>query len=202
MVKTNVKLPAFNWTAIPTRNVKETIFHHLDDEKLVDILNLTFIESMFGEQEEKASTGPPSPGSVSTAASSNHSTTTILDAKKLQNIAIMRRKLGKSIVEVMSAIHKLNLNQLSPDEVDILSRMIAQSQDETKAFAQYVQENGGVEGLNVDEQFVWKLQNIERVSIKLRLMTFMYEFNEMVKKVEPVKCEERMHLINVVLGDL
>jgi hypothetical protein len=66
---------------------------------------------MFGEDPnlDKNSNGPPSPGSVSTAASSNHSANTILDPKKLQNIAIMRRRLGKSIVEVMSAIHTLNL---------------------------------------------------------------------------------------------
>lgn len=86
----------------------------------------------------------------------------------------------------MSAIHKLNLSQLSPDEVDILTRMLSQSQDEAKAFAQFAQENNGIEGLSVDEQFVWKLQNIERVGTKLKLMTFMSEFGEMVKKIEPV----------------
>jgi hypothetical protein len=37
VIKTNVKLPAFNWTAMPSRNVKETVFHNLDDEKLVDV---------------------------------------------------------------------------------------------------------------------------------------------------------------------
>lgn len=96
---------------MPSRNVKETVFHHLDDEKLVDVLHLNLIESMFGEDPnvEKHQNGPPSPGSVSTAASSNHSANNILDPKKLQNIAIMRRKLGKSVVEVMSAIHALNL---------------------------------------------------------------------------------------------
>ncbi|KAI6171408.1 Formin-like protein [Aphelenchoides bicaudatus] len=190
VVKTHVKLPAFNWTAMPSRNVKETIFHNLDDEKLVDVLKLDLLENMFGEQDENTkSNGPPSPGSVSTAASSNHSATTILDPKKLQNIAIMRRKLGKSIADVMSAIHKLNLSQLSPDEVDILSRMISQSQDEAKAFAQFAQENGGIDGLSVDEQFVWKLQNIERVETKLKLMTFMSEFAEMIKKIEPEICK-------------
>lgn len=75
---------------------------------------------------------------------------------------------------------------MSPDEVDILSRMISQSQDEAQAFQQYAQENNGIEGLSLDEQFVWKLQNIERVETKLKLMTFMSEFVEMIKKIEPV----------------
>ncbi|KAI6188875.1 Formin-like protein [Aphelenchoides besseyi] len=190
VVKTNVKLPAFNWTTMPTRAIKETIFHNLDDEKLVDVLNLQFIENMFGEDQSNDKTnGPPSPGSVSSSAHSNPSATNILDPKKLQNVAIMRRKLGKSIVDVMSAIHNLSLNELTADEVDILSRMISISQDEMKAFEEHAKENNGVEGLSLDEQFVWKLQNIERVSTKLKLMTFMTECHEMIKKVDPEVCK-------------
>ena len=172
---------------MPTRAIKETIFNNLDDEKLVDVLNLEFIENMFGEDPAPPasvgingahSTGPPSPSS---SATSSATTTNILDPKKLQNVAIMRRKLGKSIVDVMGAVHTLNLRELTPDEVDILQRMIKISHEEQPAFEQYVQENGGITGLSLDEQFVWKLQNIERVDTKLQLMSFLNECEEMRK---------------------
>lgn len=71
--------------------------------------------------------------------------------------------------------------------MDILTRMISQSQDEAQAFQHYTQENNGIEGLSLDEQFVWKLQNIERVETKLKLMMFMSEFAEIIKKIEPVR---------------
>ncbi|KAI6233835.1 Formin-like protein [Aphelenchoides fujianensis] len=156
---------------MPPRIIKDTVFHNLNDEKLVDVLNLQFIENMFGEDTSEKN-GPPSPGSVTSSANSNPSGTTILDAKKLQNVAIMRRKLNMSI-----------------SDVDILSRMNHLCQEDMKAFEQYAKENNGVEGLSLDEQFVWKLQNIERVETKLKLMTFMSECQEMVKKVDPEVCK-------------
>lgn len=170
---------------MPTRSVKETIFNNLDDEKLVDVLNLEFIEAMFGEDQTTSAqaavngnhaASPPSPSS---SATSSATATNILDAKKLQNVAIMRRKLGKSIADVMTAVHALDLNFLTADEVEILLRMTKISNEEQPAFEQYVQENGGITGLSLDEQFVWKLQNIERVDVKLRLMAFMSECAEM-----------------------
>ncbi|KAI6175235.1 Formin-like protein [Aphelenchoides fujianensis] len=188
VIKTNAKLPAFNWTAMPPRIIKDTVFHNLNDEKLVDVLNLQFIENMFGEDASEKN-GPPSPGSVTSSANSNPSGTTILDAKKLQNVAIMRRKLNMSISDVMSAVHNLNLGALNADQVDILSRMNHLCQEDMKAFEQHAKENNGVEGLSLDEQFVWKLQNIERVETKLKLMTFMSECQEMVKKVDPEVCK-------------
>ncbi|CAD5216547.1 unnamed protein product [Bursaphelenchus okinawaensis] len=189
VAKINAKLPALNWTAMPSRVIKDTIFNELDDEKLADTLNLEFLEQMFGEDQQHKDddklhpNGPPSPSSVASSTPSNVGQT-ILDAKRLQNIAITRRRLGKTIVQVMGAIHRLDLKALTFDEVDILLRIMV-NDDEIKLFNQFASENDGIDKLSLDEQFVWKLHNIERVTTKLKLMAFMSEYEDTMKRIEP-----------------
>lgn len=165
-------------------------------------MKLDFLEEMFGEdnkldaEDHSRFNSPPSPASVSSSTPSNVGQT-ILDAKRLQNIAITRRRLGKTIVEIMGAIHRLDLDALSFDEVDILLRIMP-TEDEIKQFQQYANDNDGVEKLSLDEQFVWKLHNIERVVIKLKLMAFMSEYEETMKRIEPELSKVAMASTSVV----
>jgi hypothetical protein len=89
------------------------------------------------------------------------------------------------INNVRMAIHRLDLDVLSPDKVDILQRILPTA-DEEKALRDYEQSKKPIDALTVEEQFVYQLSKIERCAHKLQIMLFMANFDESAKLIQPV----------------
>ncbi|EPB78240.1 hypothetical protein ANCCEY_02624 [Ancylostoma ceylanicum] len=155
------KLPQLNWTAMKPNQAKNTVFEDLNDEKIIEKLDFSKLEEMFKllpaggdvtvENGNRLEVGAPSaivgqysPGSTGSGSTRKN---TLLDTKRLQNVAITRRKLALEPRAIMTAVHQMDLNTLSADKVDILSRILPH-EDERKLYA----ERGADEGLS-DEQF-------------------------------------------------
>ncbi|KAJ1371272.1 hypothetical protein KIN20_033186 [Parelaphostrongylus tenuis] len=122
------------------------------------------------------STSQHSPGSSSGTTKKN----TLLDHKRLQNVAITRRKLALEPRAIMTAVHQMDLVTLPADKVDILSRILP-TEEERKMYAERRDE----EGLSDEDRFMAALCEIERLEHKLSVMRVMADFDENVALLEP-----------------
>uniref|UniRef100_A0A158R454 Formin-like protein n=1 Tax=Syphacia muris TaxID=451379 RepID=A0A158R454_9BILA len=187
---TKNKLPLLNWCPLKPNQAKDTVFNNLDDEKIMDKIDFSALEDMFkigpknmSESTDNTSLGQHSPGSASNGSSSSRKNT-LLDTKRLQNIAITRRKLALSSQEIMSAVHRMDLTALPPESVDILLK-IAPNQEEIQKYRQYESEHKALSDLSEEDQFLTDLIKIERFEHKVKIMSFMATFEESANLLEP-----------------
>ncbi|VDP06808.1 unnamed protein product [Heligmosomoides polygyrus] len=183
-----------NWTAMKPNQAKNTVFEDLNDEKIIEKLDFSKLEEMFklspmnghGVTENNnrldvtsssTASGQHSPGSTGSGPTKKN---TLLDTKRLQNVAITRRKLALEPRAIMAAVHQMDLETLPPDKVDILSRILP-NEEERKLFA----ERGDDEGLSDEDRFMSALCEIERLEHKLSVMRVMADFDESVELLEP-----------------
>ncbi|PIO74804.1 hypothetical protein TELCIR_03178 [Teladorsagia circumcincta] len=169
--QTRNKLPQLNWTAMKPNQAKNTVFEDLNDEKIIENGNRLEVSS------STSVIGQHSPGSTGSGPTKKSS---LLDTKRLQNVAITRRKLALEPREIMAAVHQMDLDTLSADKVDILSRILP-NDEERKLFA----ERGDDEGLSDEDRFMAALCEIERLEHKLSVMRVMADFDESVALLEP-----------------
>ncbi|RCN44414.1 hypothetical protein ANCCAN_09551 [Ancylostoma caninum] len=184
--QTRNKLPQLNWTAMKPNQAKNTVFEDLNDEKIIEacIVYLPAGGDVAMENGNRLEVGAPaagvgqhSPGSTGSGSTRKN---TLLDTKRLQNVAITRRKLALEPRAIMTAVHQMDLNTLSADKVDILSRILPH-EDERKLYA----ERGGDEGLSDEDRFMAALCEIERLEHKLSVMRVMADFDESAALLEP-----------------
>ncbi|CEF67165.1 Formin, FH3 domain and Formin, GTPase-binding domain and Formin, GTPase-binding and FH3 domain and Formin, FH2 domain and Armadillo-type fold domain-containing protein [Strongyloides ratti] len=200
VVETKNKLPLLNWTPMKPTQVKETVFSNLNDDKILDIIDFSELEEKFKLASLAVNTNlkidshlqtQMSPGSQSTTSSGGMSTTTkeikksLLDGKRIQNIAITKRKLNKSGSEIMAAVHRFDLKSLPAESVDILLKIIP-TMEECQMFKEYALKNeNNFDCLADEDQFLASLMKIERLKHKLEIMLFMASFEESAALIEP-----------------
>lgn len=187
---TRNKLPLLNWCPLKPNQAKDTVFSNLDDEKIMDKIDFSTLEDMFkigpkitADSADTSSVGQHSPGSASSGSTSSRKNT-LLDTKRLQNIAITRRKLALTPPAIMSAVHRMDLTSLSPESVDFLLK-IAPSQEEMQKYREYEAERKSVSDLSDEDQFLANLMKIERFEHKIKIMLFMATFEESANLLEP-----------------
>ncbi|CCD67067.1 GBD/FH3 domain-containing protein [Caenorhabditis elegans] len=217
--QTKNKLPQLNWTAMKPMQAKNTVFEKLNDELIIEKLDFSKLEEMFKlaqptlglaePKSEQSVIGQVSPGSTTSAAgTSSARKNTLLDTKRLQNVAITRRKVAMDAKSIMAAVHQLNLSALSAEKVDILSRILP-TDEERKLYAgkKTTESENSMENLSEDDNFVAALCEIERLEHKLAVMRVMSEFDESAGLLEPQfthvtaasKCAREAQLFHGVL---
>ncbi|KAI5710086.1 hypothetical protein M8J75_005541 [Diaphorina citri] len=80
----------------------------------------------------------------------------LLEHTRLRNIAISRRKLDLPVERIISAVTSLDLKTIPLESVEILQRMIPTEQ-ETKAYREYVAEKKDVNLLTEEDKFLLQL---------------------------------------------
>ncbi|KAE9555097.1 hypothetical protein FO519_001672 [Halicephalobus sp. NKZ332] len=183
------KLPQLTWTALNPNQVKGTIFMDLNDEKLHDKINFSFLEENFKMPDAHSisavDSGQHSPAPSTGSSTTKESTTTLLSSKRLQNIAITRRKLARSVNDITIAVHRCDLTLFPAELVDILLPMVP-NEEEITTFKEYALNNSdSYEALSPEDKFVAGLINIERLPFKLKIMSFMASFEESVRLLRP-----------------
>uniref|UniRef100_A0A8R1DEA9 FH2 domain-containing protein n=1 Tax=Caenorhabditis japonica TaxID=281687 RepID=A0A8R1DEA9_CAEJA len=190
--QTKNKLPQLNWTAMKPNQAKNTVFEKLNDELIIEKIDFSKLEEAFKmtpigltepKNEHQSAIGQVSPGSASSGSAGTISArkNTLLDTKRLQNVAITRRKVAMDAKTIMAAVHQLDLQSLSAEKVDILSRILP-TEDERKMYAE---KNGELDGLSEEDAFVAALCKIERLEHKLTVMRVMAEFDESATLIQP-----------------
>ncbi len=107
----------------------------------------------------------------------------------IPSIAISRRKLDMPMDLVIKAINNLDLKQLSLENVEILQKMVPTEQ-EIKAFKEYIAEKKDVNLLTEEDKFMLQLTKVERISSKLSIMNYMGNFFDSLHLISPVMFEQ------------
>lgn len=87
---------------------------------------------------------------------------------------------------VTRAINNLDLKQLTLENVEMLQKMTPTEQ-EIKAYKEYVADKKDVNQLTDEDKFVLQLTKIERISAKLSIMNYMGNFVECLHLISPVR---------------
>ncbi|XP_044753453.1 formin-like protein isoform X1 [Coccinella septempunctata] len=187
-VQTKYKLPTINWVALKPNQVRGTIFNELDDDKLHNYIDFHDFEERFkighsglmanGNNEVDGLTSFPSkkfkkPENVS-----------LLEHTRLRNIAISRRKLEMPVEKVINAVNMLDLKQLSLENVELLQRMVP-TEPETKAYRDYINEKKNINLLTEEDKFLLQLTKVERISVKLSIMSYIGNFYDNIHLITP-----------------
>ncbi|PAV59143.1 hypothetical protein WR25_10815 [Diploscapter pachys] len=190
--QTKNKLPQLNWTSMQATQAKNTVFAELNDEKIIEKLDFSKLEEMFkigatsqaGNDSLLAAGDHSQGGQVSPASSTSSNPTakknTLMDAKRLQNVAITKRKVAMDSKHIMAAVHQLDLSALSAEKVDILTRILP-TEDEKKQYA----EHADLESLGDEDRFLAALCSIERLEHKLGVMRVMADFDDTLTLLSP-----------------
>ncbi|GMT19257.1 hypothetical protein PFISCL1PPCAC_10554, partial [Pristionchus fissidentatus] len=184
------KLPQLNWTALKSMQAKETVFEELNDENIIEKIDFSLLEESFkvggaaSDQKDKDKEGKNGVDGVATVQVSptvSARKKSLLDQKRLQNVAITRRKIAMGAQEIMAAVHQMDVTHMNGEKVDILLRIMP-SQEERTAFNEC---NDDMETYTEEDRFVKSLCEIERLEHKLRVMQSMVSFEENVSLLEP-----------------
>jgi len=187
-VQTKYKLPTLNWIALKPNQVRGTIFNELDDDRLHGVID-------FGDFEERFKIGTGGPltngdsevDGLSSFPSKRFKRTenvSLLEHTRLRNIAISRRKMEMPVDKVIAAVNSLDLKLLSLENVEILQRMVPTEQ-ETKAYKEYVGSKKNVNLLTEEDKFLLQLGKVERISAKLSIMNYIGNFFDNIHLITP-----------------
>ncbi|KAK9730257.1 Diaphanous GTPase-binding Domain [Popillia japonica] len=188
-VQTKYKLPTVNWIALKPNQVRGTIFNELDDDRLHGCIDFNDFEERF----KIGIAGPLTNGSntvtdgLSTFPSKRFKkpeNVSLLEHTRLRNIAISRRKLDMPIEKVINAITTLDLKQLPLENVELLQRMVP-TDLETKSYREYIIEKKNVNLLTEEDKFLLQLTKVERLSVKLSVMSYIGNFFDNLHLVTP-----------------
>jgi len=93
--------------------------------------------------------------------------------------------------KVITAINMLDLKQLSLENVELLQRMVPTEQ-ETKAYKEYVQEKKNINILTEEDKFLLQLTKVDRISAKLSIMNYIGNFFDSLHLIQPVSFYYKM----------
>ncbi|XP_020299698.1 formin-like protein CG32138 isoform X2 [Pseudomyrmex gracilis] len=187
-VQTKYKLPTLNWIALKPNQVRGTIFNELDDERLHNYIDFSDFEERFkiGMSGHVANGNSEIDGlhSFPSKRFKKPENVSLLEHTRLRNIAISRRKMEMPVEKVIMAVNALDLKVLSLENVELLQRMVPTDQ-EIKAYREYIIEKKNVNLLTEEDKFLMQLGKVERISTKLSIMNYIGNFFDNLHLITP-----------------
>ncbi|XP_058800310.1 formin-like protein isoform X2 [Phymastichus coffea] len=187
-VQTKYKLPTLNWIALKPNQVRGTIFNELDDDRLHSYIDFTDFEERFkiglGAHLANGNSEIDGLQSFPSKRFKKPENVSLLEHTRLRNIAISRRKMEMPVEKVIAAVNALDLKVLSLENVELLQRMVPTEQ-ETKAYREYICEKKNVNLLTEEDKFLMQLGKVERISTKLSIMNYIGNFFDNVHLIAP-----------------
>uniref|UniRef100_A0A668AST5 Formin like 1 n=1 Tax=Myripristis murdjan TaxID=586833 RepID=A0A668AST5_9TELE len=182
-IQTKFRMPLLNWQALKPNQVTGTVFNELDDEHILGELNMEIFEEHFKTkaQGQPADLSNKKKKSASVKAPSKVS---LIDANKAKNLAITLRKAGMSPSGICTAIDTYDQQALSLDFLELLERFIP-SDFEMKLLLNYEKEGRPIDEMCDEDQFMLRFGKIPRLTQRINVLTFMGNFPETVKRLQP-----------------
>uniref|UniRef100_UPI003AAC9D03 formin-like protein 1 n=1 Tax=Centroberyx gerrardi TaxID=166262 RepID=UPI003AAC9D03 len=181
-IQTKFRMPLLNWQALKPNQVSGTVFNELDDEQILGELNMEMFEEQF---KTKAQAAPADLSSVKKkVAQKTPSKVSLIEPNKAKNLAITLRKGGMSPPDICTAIERYDQRTLTLDFLELLERFIP-SDYEVKLLLNYEKEGRPMEELSDEDQFMIRFGKIPRLSQRINTLTFMGNFPETVKRLQP-----------------
>uniref|UniRef100_A0A3Q2ZJ46 Formin like 1 n=1 Tax=Hippocampus comes TaxID=109280 RepID=A0A3Q2ZJ46_HIPCM len=181
-IQTKFRMPLLNWQPLKPNQVTGTVFHELDDEQVLEQeLNMEMFEEQFKTKAQgnptdlmkvKKKLGPKAP-----------SKTSLIDPNKAKNLAITLRKGGMTPSQICTAI-EYDQQSLSIDFLELLEHFIP-SDFEIKLLINYENDGRPLEDLTDEDRFILRFGKIPRLSQRINTLTFMGNFPESVKRLQP-----------------
>ncbi|XP_076232686.1 formin-like protein isoform X2 [Calliopsis andreniformis] len=187
-VQTKYKLPTLNWIALKPNQVRGTIFNELDDDRLHNYIDFSDFEERFkigmGGHVANGTNEIDGLHSFPSKRFKKPENVSLLEHTRLRNIAISRRKMEMPVEKVISAVNALDLKVLSLENVELLQRMVPTDQ-EIKAYREYIIEKKNVNLLTEEDKFLMQLGKVERISTKLSIMNYIGNFFDNLHLITP-----------------
>ncbi|XP_076627442.1 formin-like protein isoform X1 [Colletes latitarsis] len=187
-VQTKYKLPTLNWIALKPNQVRGTIFNELDDDRLHNYIDFSDFEERFkiglGGHIANGNSEIDGLHSFPSKRFKKPENVSLLEHTRLRNIAISRRKMEMPVEKVISAVNALDLKVLSLENVELLQRMVPTDQ-EIKAYREYIIEKKNVNLLTEEDKFLMQLGKVERISTKLSIMNYIGNFFDNLHLITP-----------------
>ncbi|XP_067928445.1 formin-like protein isoform X2 [Watersipora subatra] len=186
-IQTKYKLPTLNWVALKPGQVKGTVFSELDDEHILKTVDFARFEEEFklginrAAADQVDGTSTPLHGRKQ---SKKPELLSLMDANRNRNAAIARKKITLTDQQILGAITNLDSTTLCTDYIDLLLHIVPNEQ-EVKAFNNYEADGKPLSALSATDQFMIKINHIERVQTKLSIMNFIANFKDNVKHLKP-----------------
>ncbi|XP_062303244.1 formin-like protein 1 isoform X2 [Osmerus eperlanus] len=181
-IQTKFRMPLLNWQALKPNQVSGTVFNELNDEQVLGELNM----DMFEEQFKTKAQGPPADLSTLKVKVAQKAPTkvSLMDSNKAKNLAITLRKGGLSPQDICIAIETYDEQALALDFLELLERFVP-SDYELKLLQNYEKEGRPLEELSEEDRFMIRFGKIPRLSQRISTLTFMGNFPETVKRLQP-----------------
>lgn len=93
--------------------------------------------------------------------------------------------------KVILAINSLDLKLLPLENVELLQRMVPTEQ-ESKAYREYIIEKKNINLLTEEDKFLLQLTKVERTSTKLQIMNYIGNFFDNLHLITPVSIKNRI----------
>ncbi|XP_033225241.1 formin-like protein isoform X2 [Belonocnema kinseyi] len=187
-VQTKYKLPTLNWVALKPNQVRGTIFNELDDDRLHSFIDFSDFEERFkigmGGHIANGNSEIDGLQSFPSKRFKKPENVSLLEHTRLRNIAISRRKMEMPVEKVITAVNALDLKVLSLENVELLQRMVPTDQ-EIKAYREYIIEKKNVNLLTEEDKFLMQLGKVERISTKLSIMNYIGNFFDNLHLITP-----------------
>lgn len=108
----------------------------------------------------------------------------LMEPNRAKNLAITLRKEGMAASDICCAIETYNQRALSLDFLELLERFIP-TEYETKLIHNYECEGRPLDELSEEDRFMVRFSKIPRLSQRISTLTFMGNFPESVKIIQP-----------------
>ncbi|KAG7504544.1 formin 1 [Solea senegalensis] len=181
-IQTKFRMPLLNWQALKPNQVTGTVFNELDDEQVLGELNMEIFEEHFKTRAQGNSAEFSNVKKKSVKKSP--SKTSLMESNKARNLAITLRKGAMPPSDICTAIEMYDQQALSLDFLELLEHFIP-SDFEMKLLLNYEKDGRPLEDLASEDQFMIRFGKIPRLSQRIKTLTFMGNFPETVKRLQP-----------------
>jgi hypothetical protein len=180
-IQTKHKLPLLNWVSLPATQISGSVFNSLDDEKVIDQIDFETFEEKFkliGKAPAVQTEGATSSPSRSLQNTSSQNTeASLIDAKRVQSVAITRKKISAPVEVLRQQISTMDLESFPLEQVEILLKILP-NPDEIKKFDQFDKDKKNSKHLPPNDKFLYDLHHMERLKPRLQVMSYIGNLDE------------------------
>ncbi|XP_028931953.1 formin-like protein 1 [Ornithorhynchus anatinus] len=181
-IQTKFRMPLFNWVALKPNQITGTVFTELNDEKVLQELDM----SDFEEQFKTKSQGPSVDLSALKVkvAHKAPSKVTLIEANRAKNLAITLRKGNLGADRICQAIETYDLQVLSLDFLELLSRFLP-TEYELTLIQRYERDQRPVDQLSDEDRFMLRFSRIPRLADRMATLAFLGNFADTSQLLMP-----------------
>lgn len=176
--KPSVHLKSFNWSILPARQLKDTIWPELDDDRLHGILNHALFDQHFSAYQHKDNGKGSATPEADTARAKELS---LLDARRGQNCTILLSRLKLSNREVRHIVLSMDEEEVvTTDMIEQLLKYTPQA-EEVSALTHAKDQ---LDMFAVADRFIWDMAKIPRYEQRLKTLYYIRKFFDRMESLQ------------------